>query len=537
MSDKEISAAEVAEHNSKDSPWIIIDGYVYDVSEWQKDHPGGKRILQKNAGKDASKQFHKYHDVETVMRKFGVKYRIGKLAPGDVVANKTSALELVPTNSQTEDVEPIEDFGDLIPFADPMWYQGFYSPYYTNKHAKIRNRIREWVDEHVAPFIDDWEAKGEIPEQLYRDFGEAGWLSFCTGSHLFPSKFTTNKHADICPDIEYDAFAGTLVIDEVCRAGSGSLIWFLSGGFGIGLPPVINYAAPDVQQKVIPDVIAGKKRICLAITEPRGGSDVADLETSAVKTPDGKHYIVNGEKKWITNGLWADYFSVAVRTGGPGMNGVSMLLIEKTMPGVSVRKISTQGMRCSGSSFIELNDVKVPVGNLIGEENKGFKVIVSNFNHERIGIIVQAVRFSRVCFEEAIKWSFQRETFGQKLFKHAVIRQKLAQMGSKIEAAQASLDYLVYQDQFMDAELASIKLGGQIAALKAFSTQTFEYVAREASQIFGGLAYTVGGKGGKVERLYRDVRALAIPGGSEEIMLDLAIRQSVKVQQMYGAKL
>ena len=232
---------------------------------------------------------------------------------------------------------------------------------------------------------------------------------------------------------------------------------------------------------------------------------------------------MSGEKKWITNGVWADFFTVAVRTGKPGMGGISMLLIEKTMPGITVRKIQTQGMRCSGSTFIEFDEVKVPVTNLIGRENQGFKVIMSNFNHERIGVITQAVRFSRVCFEEAIKWSFERETFGVKLFKHAVIRNKLAQMASRTKAAQA--------------ELAALKLGGHIAGLKAFSTQTFEYVAREASQIFGGLSYTQGGKGGKVERLYRDVRALAIPGGSEEIMLDLAIRQSVKVQQFFGAKL
>jgi len=299
----------------------------------------------------------------------------------------------------------------------------------------------------------------------------------------------------------------------------------------------MNFARPEVRDRVIPQVMAGNKRICLCITEPRGGSDVANLETTAEKTADGKHYIVNGVKKWITNGMFADFFSVAVRTGGPGMNGVSMLLVEKTFPGVSVRKITTQGMTGTGTAFVEFDDVKVPVENLIGAENQGFKVIMSNFNHERIAVIVQAVRFARVCFEDAIRWSFQRKTFGKPLFGHDVIRNKLAQMASKIEAAQASLDNLLYQDQCMTPQLASLKLGGPIAGLKAFSTQMLEYVAREASQIFGGLAYTRGGKGGRVERIYRDVRALAIPGGSEEIMLDLAIRQSVKVQKHFGAKL
>jgi len=567
MSEKSISAEEVAKHNTKDSLWIIIDGNVYDVTEWQNTHPGGKRMLQKVGGQDASKKFHSYHDTAAVLRKYGDKFRIGKLA--DVEANPASAsTELVMTTMRENSLNAerqtqmgislllemnktaaavpagapagapaLPPFGDQIPFADPMWYQGYYSPYYGEKHARIRSRVRKWLEENVVPHLDDWEEQGGFPPSLYRDFAQAGWLAYCTGNRDYPSKYFPNKHADICPDAEVDAFVGAAVSDEVCRIGSGALVWFLSGGFLIGLPPVMNFARPEVRDRVIPQVMAGNKRICLCITEPRGGSDVANLETTAEKTADGKHYIVNGVKKWITNGMFADFFSVAVRTGGPGMNGVSMLLVEKTFPGVSVRKITTQGMTGTGTAFVEFDDVKVPVENLIGAENQGFKVIMSNFNHERIAVIVQAVRFARVCFEDAIRWSFQRKTFGKPLFGHDVIRNKLAQMASKIEAAQASLDNLLYQDQCMTPQLASLKLGGPIAGLKAFSTQMLEYVAREASQIFGGLAYTRGGKGGRVERIYRDVRALAIPGGSEEIMLDLAIRQSVKVQKHFGAKL
>src|SRR5277367_7024925 len=164
----------------------------------------------------------------------------------------------------------------------------------------------------------------------------------------------------------------------------------------IGLPPLIKFGKEEVKTRVVPDIIAGKKRICLCITEPDAGSDVANLVTEAKKTEDGKHYIVNGEKKWITNGIWSDYFTVAVRTGGPGMKGVSLLLIEKTMPGVSVRRMDCQGVWASGTTYVNFEDVKVPVENLIGKENSGFKVIMTNFNHERLGIIIQANRFSRV---------------------------------------------------------------------------------------------------------------------------------------------
>lgn len=532
---KSYTMEEVAKHNSPEDLWIVIDGGVFDVTEWQKDHPGGKKMLQKVGGKDATKFFHKYHDVDNVMRKFGNKFRIGSLSGDGVSSNKTSALT---PNKVIAEFERLDEFGDMIPYADPLWYQGYYSPYHNETHAKLRDLVRAYVEEKLMPFVDEWEEKGEIPQSVYKDIGQAGFLALTMGGHgHFPAEYAEYKFGDILPYDQLDPFHSALVSDEFCRAASGGLIWFLVGGFGIGLPPLLNYGSEELKKRVVPGILAGDKRICLAITEPRGGSDVANLDTEAVKTPDGKHFIVNGTKKWITNGIWADYFSVAVRTGGPGMNGISMLLIERTMPGIHTRKLTTQGVRTSGSTYIEFEDVKVPVENLLGEENAGFKVIMANFNQERMGVITQAVRFSRVCYEEAIKWAHQRETFGVKLIKHDVIRNKLAQMACRIEACQSLFDSLAFQYSQMDADEAMLRLGGNIAGLKAFSTQTFELCAREATQIFGGLGYTQGGKGGKVERLYRDVRSLAIPGGSEEIMLDLSIRQNLKVHQLLGAKL
>lgn len=162
---------------------------------------------------------------------------------------------------------------------------------------------------------------------------------------------------------------------------------------------------------------------------------------------------------------------------------------------------------------------------------------MSNFNHERIGIVIQCIRFARVCYEESVKYSHKRKTFGKRLIDHPVIRLKLAHMARQIEASYNWLENIMFQCQRMDETEATFRLGGAIAGLKAQSTTTFEYCAREASQIFGGLSYSRGGQGGKVERLYRDVRAYAIPGGSEEIMLDLSMRQSLRVHQMFGMKL
>ena len=162
---------------------------------------------------------------------------------------------------------------------------------------------------------------------------------------------------------------------------------------------------------------------------------------------------------------------------------------------------------------------------------------MTNFNHERMGIIIQCLRFSRVCYEESMKYAHKRSTFGKKLIEHPVIRLKLADMARQIEASFAWLEALAYQGQVMEETEAMLKLGGAIAGLKAQSTKTFEFCAREASQIFGGLSYTRGGQGAKIERLYREVRAYAIPGGSEEIMLDLSIRQALRVHKVMGMKL
>jgi len=305
-------------------------------------------------------------------------------------------------------------------------------------------------------------------------------------------------------------------------------VWGIAGGLGIGLPPILHFGSPEMQDRIIPPCVQGKKIICLCITEPSAGSDVANLTTVATKTEDGKHYIVNGEKKWITNGTFADYFTVAVRTGEKGMGGISMLLLERSMPGLKTRPMKCSGMWGSGTAYVTFEDVLVPVENLIGEENQGFMGVMFNFNHERFGFVAQATRFARVCYEDAFRYAMKRKTFGKRLVDHQAIRTKLAHMARQIESTQAALELLTYQAMKMDHLEALNKLAGPIALLKAQSSQVFEMCAREAAQIFGGLSYTMGGQGGKVERLYREVRAYAIPGGSEEIMLDFGMRMAVK---------
>merc|ERR1719440_425215 len=214
------------------------------------------------------------------------------------------------------------------------------------------------------------------------------------------------------------------------------------------------------------------------------------------------------------------------------MKGISMLLVEKDMPGVETRKMKCSGVWSSGTTYITFEDVKVPVSNLLGKEGRGFKMAMSNFNHERFGICAMTNRFSRVCLEESIKFANKRKTFGKTLTQHPVIRWKVAEMARMIEATHSWLETVTYQMNTMKKLEADLKLGGQTALLKVQCTKVFEYCSREACQIFGGLSYTRGGQGEKVERLSREVRAMAIPGGSEEIMLDLGVRQTRKLSEM-----
>lgn len=418
-----------------------------------------------------------------------------------------------------------EVFGDGNPFSDPAWYQAYNSPYYNETHKQVRKQFRDFTEEHLMGNVHEWDEAGVIPKEVYMAAGKEGALALCIG-RPWPKQYIGE-----CPwGFEPDYFHELVMYDELSRTGSGGFLWGVAGGTTIGLPPIYNHASEEVKQRVVPACLRGEKVCCLAITEPTAGSDVANLRTSAKL--EGDHYILNGEKKWITNGIFADYFTVACRTGGPGMKGISLLLVEKTMPGVTTRKMKCSGVWSSGTTYITFEDVKVPIGNLLGKENKGFQYIMSNFNHERFGICAMTNRFSRVCLEEAVKFANKRKTFGKTLVQHPVIRWKIAEMARLIEATHHWLEWVTYQMNTMGKLEAGVKLGGQTALLKVQCTKVFEYCAREAAQIFGGLSYTRGGQGEKVERLNREVRAMAVPGGSEEIMLDLGVRQTTKLAEM-----
>lgn len=411
-------------------------------------------------------------------------------------------------------------FGDGTPFGDPSWYsEGYHSLYYTKTHEDWRDRCRNFVMEHIMPNVSEWEVNKKVPKEAYVKCYEAGLLPCVVGAH---------SHCyDLVPATapqDFDYFHELIFVDELARCASGGVLWGLIEGLQIGLPPVLNYGSEEMIKRIAPACLMGQKIICLNITEPSAGSDVAALKTTAKR--EGDFYIVNGNKKWITNGIFADYFTVSVRTGDKGMRGISMMLLERDMPGITTKRMDCQGVWPSGTTYVEFDNVKVPVKNLIGKENEGFKVIMKNFNHERWGFVVQANRFARCLLEDSWNYAQKRSTFGKKLMEHPVIRWKLAEMARGVESTHSWLENLTLQLCRMDKEHAMTVLGGPIALMKAHSSKVFEYCAREARQIFGGNAYTRSGLGERAERLYRDVGAYAIPGGSEEILLDLAVRQA-----------
>ena len=298
------------------------------------------------------------------------------------------------------------------------------------------------------------------------------------------------------------------------RAGSGGLVASL-GSHDIGLPPIVNWGQPELRDKIVPEVLAGDKISALAITEAGGGSDVARLKTRAVR--DGDHFLVNGSKTFITSGVRADYYTVAVRTGTEGYGGISLLLIEKGTPGFRVgRKLDKMGWRCSDTAELFFDDCRVPAQNLIGEENGGFACIMSNFQQERLFLSLMALCTARLALEEALAYCRERQAFGRSISGFQVTRHKLADMGTQVEAAG---EFVYRVAAKMEAGHSQIR---EVSMLKNFTTDVADKITYDAVQLFGGAGYM---EGSLVERLYRDNRILSIGGGTREIMNEIIAKQ------------
>lgn len=326
---------------------------------------------------------------------------------------------------------------------------------------------------------------------------------------------------------EFDYFHEMIAIQELARIGLPGFIDACGGGWMISAPAIFNFASEDVRRRTFRDLVLGNKWSVLAVSEPFAGSDVAGVRTTAVPTPDGQHYIVNGVKKWITEGMWADYFVTAVRTGAGGAKGISMMLIEREM-GVETKQIKTTYSTTAGTALVIIDDANVPKDYLFGQEGDGFRMIMYNFNHERWVIVNNVAGLCRAAAVDALMWAQQRKIFGKKLIDQPVIRNKLAAVMSTIESLQAYIEALTYDMSKAEGGPLGPRMAGPIALLKFQATRSAWTVVDHTVQVLGGRGITRTGMGSRVEGLKNFAKYGAVYGGSEEIMADLAIKQALK---------
>ncbi|KAI9685283.1 MAG: hypothetical protein M1822_004656 [Bathelium mastoideum] len=496
---------EVASNNNEDSLWCIIDHRVYDLTDFIDAHPGGSVVLTQVAGTDATTAFYNLHRHE-VLQKYG------SLCIGTV------------RDETPEVIEP--QLGDLstVPYAEPLWLRPPYkSPYFGESHRRLQREMRVFTDKYVTPEAQEKEKDGTyISQELIDRMAETNILAMRLGPgpHLHGRKLL----GGVVDGKEFDYFHDLIVGQELVRANARGFQDGNMAGMTISLTAVRNWMKNEsIRERVTEEVLSGKKKMCLAITEAFAGSDVAGLRTTAEKTPDGKYYIVNGTKKWITNGMFSDYFVTGCKT----KKGFSVLLIER-QEGVETTQLKTSYSTTAGTAYIQFENIKVPVENLLGPEDNGFQVIMSNFNHERWMMSGAVIRQMRSICEECFKWANQRIVFSKNLLAQPVIRQKLARMISLVEANQAWLEQITHQMCQMSYAEQSKQLGGPIGLLKSFATRSAHEIADDATNIFGGRGITQGGMGKVIEMFQRSYKFDAILGGTEEILADLGVRQAMR---------
>jgi acyl-CoA dehydrogenase len=376
-----------------------------------------------------------------------------------------------------------------------------FQEYFDPSHHLVRDSVRRFVEREILPDIDQWEEAESFPRELYLKAGAAGILGIGYPEALGGSH-------------EGDVFAKIAASEELMRCGSGGLVAGL-GSLDIGLPPILKWARPEVRDRVVPQVLSGEKISALAITEPSGGSDVANLQTRAVR--DGDVYRVNGSKTFITSGIRADFYTVAVRTGAPGFGGISLLMIEKGTPGFTVgRQLKKMGWWASDTAELFFDNCAVPAGNLIGAENMGFACIMGNFQSERLALALMANMTAQLALEQSLKWAREREAFGKPIGKFQVLKHRLAEMATALEVSR---EFTYRQAAKMAAGQSVIK---EISMAKNFATDTADRITNDAVQILGGMGYM---RESLVERLYRDNRILSIGGGTREVMNEIISKQ------------
>jgi acyl-CoA dehydrogenase len=372
-------------------------------------------------------------------------------------------------------------------------------PPFGEEHEELRQTVSRFVAKEIAPHVDEWEAAREFPRELFSRCAELGFLGL-----KFPEELGGQGGTHL-----HDA----VWVEELARSGgSGGVAAGLNTHTSIAMPPIFKFGTEEQKKRWLPAGIAGKKIGALGITEPGAGSDVASLTTTAAR--HGDTYVVNGAKTFITNGVRADFLVCACKTSDEGGHGgISFLVLEREMPGYEVsRKLEKMGWHSSDTGEISFSDVEVPAENLLGEENGGFKLIMSNFAWERLLMAIGAVGAMQRLIEITVAYAQDREAFGRPIGKFQAIRHQVAEMATRAEASRA-LTYnalrLFYEGQDCIQEVSMAKLITQRAVLD---------IADQSLQIHGGYGYM---REYGIERAVRDARLGPIGGGTDEIMKEI----------------
>jgi len=371
----------------------------------------------------------------------------------------------------------------------------------TPEREALRNSVRAFTEREIIPNAADWERIGELPRDLHKKAGAAGLL----GAHLPESVGGGGG----------DAADSVVICEAIHEAGAPGGVFASLFTSGIAVPHMAASGDEYLIDRFVRPTLHGAKIGALAITEPGGGSDVGHLTTRAER--DGDHYIVNGAKTFITSGVRADYVVTAVRTGGPGAGGISLLVVEKGTPGFEVsRKLDKMGWRSSDTAELSYTDVRVPAANLVGAPDSGFLQIAAAFVSERIGLAAQAYSSAQRCLDLTVQWCRDRQTFGRPLISRQSVQNTLAEMARRVDIARVYSRHVVEREMAGDTDLIAA-----VCFAKNTAVETGEWVANQAVQLFGGMGYMTESE---VERQYRDMRIIGIGGGTTEILTGLAAK-------------
>ena len=371
----------------------------------------------------------------------------------------------------------------------------------TPERDALRKTVHAFAEREILPHVDDWERTGELPRDLHRAAADAGLLGAA-----FPESVGGSGG---------DGADAVVICEALHESGCPGGVFASLFTCGIAVPHMVAAGADDQIERFVRPTLAGEKIGALAITEPGGGSDVGHLRTRADR--DGDCYVVNGAKTYITSGVRADYVVTAVRTGGPGAAGLSLLVVEKGTPGFEVtRRLDKMGWRSSDTAELSYTDVRVPAANLVGAQDSGFLQIAAAFVSERIGLAAQAYSSAQRCLELTLQWCRDRETFGRPLISRQSVQNTLAEMARRVDVAR------VYSRRVVERQLeGETNLIAEVCFAKNTAVEAGEWVANQAVQLFGGMGYMAESE---VERQYRDMRILGIGGGTTEILTGLAAK-------------